>query len=371
MSENKRDLPLLAPHDEVLQKCVYCPKLSRAACPISNVEANETVTPWGKMSMAWYSLRGDVPLDEEHAESAWACSGCFGCRERCEHKNDVAGVLGDARAEYYAAGLAPAAARKVAAEFADKAADNRDGVDEIDSEYRRAARTALLIGCSYVRHHPDIAGGIWRSVRALAEGEVRAVRACCGLPLLHAGDRAGLIKAAHELVDELRDVDMVIVADPGCARALAVDYVTRAVAPGHVVPLVDWLYARLDKLPARALEGRSFRYHDPCQLGRGLGRYDEPRAILARLAGEPPADMPRSRAHGECSGGGGLLPLTRPETSATIADERIAEHAAAGGGQLVTACAQSLRRFQSRGEDAVDLMELVAEALTLQKPSQA
>src|SRR5690606_21614357 len=50
-------LPLLAAHDEALQKCVYCPKLCRTACPVSNVEATETVTPWGKMSLAYFAAR--------------------------------------------------------------------------------------------------------------------------------------------------------------------------------------------------------------------------------------------------------------------------------------------------------------------------
>jgi Fe-S oxidoreductase len=357
------ELPLLAPHDDAMQKCVYCPKLSRASCPVSNVEGNETVTPWGKMSMAWYTMRGDVPLDADHAESAWACSACFGCRERCDHKNDVAGVLAEARAEYFAAGVAPPVTKSVVAGFAAHADANRAGVDAIDVESRQAARTALLIGCSYVRHHPDVAKAVWSTVQALADGEVRAVRSCCGLPLLHAGDRSGPIKTAHQLVDEVRDADTIIVADAGCARALMVDYVTRTVTPPNVVPLVDWLYARLDKLPARVLGDRTFRYQDPCQLGRGLGRYDEPRAILARITGVSPSEMPRHREQAECSGGGGLLPLTRPETSRKIADERIDEHRQAGGGTLVTACGESLRRFRSRGEEAVDLLSLVAEAL--------
>jgi len=359
----KHDLPLLAPHDSAMQKCVYCPKLSRAACPVSNVEGNETVTPWGKMTMAWYTLRGDVPRDDVHAESAWACSGCLGCRERCEHDNEVADVLNDARAEYFAAGLAPLAARKVAEGFGDRANANRDAVDAVDPEARQAARTVLLIGCGYARDEPDTAQAIWRSVRALGDGEVRAIRSCCGLPLLLAGDRAGLIQAAQKLVDEIRDAETIVVADPGCARMLNAHVASRSLALGRIVPLVDWVYARLDRLPAGALEGRQFRYHDPCQLGRGLGRYDEPRAILARLLGARAEEFGRSRNEAECSGGGGLLPVTRAETSQRVADERIAEHRDAGGGVLVTACASSLRRFRSRGERAVDLMWLVAEAL--------
>ncbi len=366
MKNRKVELPLLAPHDDALQKCVYCPKLSRVACPVSNIEANETLTPWGKMSLAWFALRGDVPHDAPHAESAWACSACYGCRERCEHKNQVAGVLSDARAEHFAAGLAPAPAVRVAERFPALCDDNRRGVDAIDVDARKSARTALLIGCSYVRHNPAAARAIWRVVQALSDREVRAVRRCCGVPLLHAGDRPGMIRAAEALCDEVRDADLVIVADPGCARALLVDYTSRAVAPPRVVPLVDWLYARLDQLPPARLAGRRLRYADPCQLGRGLGRYDEPRAILGRITGEVPGEMPRRRELAECSGAGGILPVTRAETSRRIADERIAEHRDAGGGTLVTGCGESLRRYRSRGEPVQDLYGIVAEALGLE-----
>jgi hypothetical protein len=46
-----------------------------------------------------------------------------------------------------------------------------------------------------------------------------------------------------------------------------------------------------------------------------------------------------------------------------MAEARVADHREQGGGQLVTGCAQSLRRFRRAGEDAVDLVSLVARAL--------
>jgi hypothetical protein len=55
------------------------------------------------------------------------------------------------------------------------------------------------------------------------------------------------------------------------------------------------------------------------------------------------------------------LPATRPTSSRAIGEARVAEHRALGGGLLVTACAQSLRRFRSTGESAVDLVSLIAQ----------
>jgi dimethylglycine catabolism B len=64
-----RRLPTLAPLKDTLEKCVFCPKLCRSACPVSNAEPRETITPWGKMSMAYFAARGDVPLEESFARA--------------------------------------------------------------------------------------------------------------------------------------------------------------------------------------------------------------------------------------------------------------------------------------------------------------
>ncbi len=85
--------------------------------------------------------------------------------------------------------------------------------------------------------------------------------------------------------------------------------------------------------------------------------------MLARLAGRAPLEFQRARREGECSGGGGLLPATRPESAQAIAGARVAEHRSLGGGVLVTGCAQSLHRFRRAGEPAEDIVSLVARAM--------
>src|SRR5580693_150309 len=112
-----RVLPVLEPRRDALEKCVFCPKLCRSACPVSNAEPRETITPWGKMSIAWMAAHGDVPIDASHAAPAWACTGCFACREACDHRNVVADVLLDARAALTAAGEAPVGARRIVDRF--------------------------------------------------------------------------------------------------------------------------------------------------------------------------------------------------------------------------------------------------------------
>lgn len=362
-------LPLLEDRRDTLEKCVYCPKLCRASCPVATADPTERVTPWGKMSMAYFVGRGDVPFDEPHAAPAWACTGCFGCTERCDHGNDVATTLIDARAGLFAGGAAPESAVQAAKKQASRAGEAREKARALKDRDTKAARTGssakLLVGCSYLRKAPREAEIALRVAENLIGGPVEPVEACCGLPLLHAGDRSGFIEAARSLASEVAPSRQLLALDPGCARALTVEYPRLGVPVAAPTLIVDLAEKAIDRLQPRA-DLEVPRYHDPCQLGRGLGRYDGPRRILERLTGAPPHEFQRSREAAECSGGGGLLPITAPETSARMADLRIEEHRRRGGGTIVTACASSLRRFRAQGAEAEDLVTWIGRGLGLE-----
>lgn len=349
-------LSLLDERTKELETCGYCPKLCRAACPVSNAEPRDTLTPWGKMSLAWFASRGDVPADRAHASVAWACTGCHNCRENCDHGNPVADTLADARGDFFAAGVAPdavvrSAARKAArnAELTLGLAALRDvpGVDPGSSK-------ALLVGCTYVRALPEEARDAVAAVAELAGG-VRLVDACCGLPLLAAGDREGFAAERRRLDSALSGARELYVVDPGCAMML------QDRKPTLLVDLAVRKLGRLGHLPS--LASGPLRWHDPCQLGRGLGKYEQPRAVLGRILGRAPDEFARRRGGAACSGAGGLLPVSMPDVSRAIADDRIREHEQQGGGRIVTACASSLRRLRSAGADALDLANLIRQSL--------
>ena len=65
-----------------------------------------------------------------------------------------------------------------------------------------------------------------------------------------------------------------------------------------VETIVEGAARNLESLaPATEGMGRGpVRWHDPCQLGRGLGVYDEPRAVLTRALGRPPEELSDRRA---------------------------------------------------------------------------
>jgi len=161
----------------------------------------------------------------------------------------------------------------------------------------------------------------------------------------------------------LRDADHVLVSDAGCAMALKKHYPAAGVTVKPTIELLVKAGARsLSDLRTLRTDVR-VRYHDPCQLGRGLGVYEAPRAVLTRILGRAPEEFADRREHATCSGAGGLLPRTMPETSKRIAAARANQHRSLGGGLVVTACASSLRAFRNAGLDADDISTLIARSL--------
>lgn len=349
---------------------MFCPKLCRSACPVSNAEPRETLTPWGKMSMAYFTANESVPVEASYAEPAWACTGCFGCREHCDHRNDVTGTLYGARSALMAEGVAPEAAKKVVERFEKKASVLGETARALATlpEVHGDAKTAVLLGCAYAREGASkLMRDAVRATSKLVGDSVSLAATCCGAPLLYAGDEAGFARQQRRLAESLAGKERLIVLDAGCASALRMHPTLKNSSDVDVEHFVELAGRKLSML--RTIDDAKderWRYHDPCQLGRGLGVYEAPRAILHRALGRPALEFARNRTDARCSGAGGILPLTMPETSAKIADTRIAEHEELGGGTIVTACASSRRRFESlenRGQKTIDILAVVARAM--------
>jgi dimethylglycine catabolism B len=347
-------LPLLAERQDELSKCAYCPKLCRATCVVSEVEPREALIPGSKMKSAFEAVR-DGSLDAEQAEQAWGCSNCFRCREACDHKNPVTETLNDARADYVAQGLAPAAVQALLDRQEVLETEHSAAVAALAETpgVRADAETALLLGCRYARAFPAEARAAIRLAVALA-GPVRLVDGCCGAWQRSAGTPAAA-DAARDRVASLVGEQRLLVSDPRCALEL------RELGATTLVELAARHGARFGTAPPSA---EPVRYHDSCALGRGLGLYDEPRRLLGRVTGAAPLELETERQHARCSGGGGILPVSMPSVAKSAGQRLVDEHQRLGGGILVTGCASSLSQLRRAGANAVDLITLLESALS-------
>jgi heterodisulfide reductase subunit D len=110
-------------------------------------------------------------------------------------------------------------------------------------------------------------------------------------------------------------------------------------------------------------------YHDPCDLGRNSGVFEEPRDVLKAIPGVKLVELPHNRQLSMCCGGGGNVEMVDPELSGRIAQMKLDEIEQTGADMVVSSCQQCLRTIATRArrqkKDLIvkDLTELVMEAM--------
>ncbi len=310
--------------------CVFCPKLCRFACPVAEAETRETVTPWGLMTRLDDVERGLAGFDSETAELLWHCTGCRRCEQVCKHHNPVFDALVGARRLAQQQGLTPAAVTEWHAEASDSGSAydalplggptqllaGRANASTVEAAIQLLEAAGWALG--RVTHPPpsaDLEAGAPARFPAFA-----AERVIC----VEAADAAALKSASVEVLH--------------LSQALAGRVKLRQVLEGDVL------------------------YLDQCGLGRGLGLYDGPRALLAQVVGGQLREAFMSREEGGCCGAGAYAAL-HPEGARQVAIEAAEDHpelpvVIAGG-----ACSEHLRA--SLTQPVYGWAELLAQGLSL------
>ena len=362
-------LPLLDARRTATTRCTYCPKLCRPACPVGTAEARETATPWGILRALGELTDRPPPEDlASHAATAWSCTGCGGCGTLCLLHNPVTETIWDARRDAHAAGLAPPSVTAFREGFDARLRrlPRPEGLAEVPAG---DGRTVFVPGCSMVARETDAVAPGAHAVAALTGGARVLTDVCCGAPLLDAGDEEGFLRAARRFLDAVGDAEDLVLADAGCAHTLRTAYAQRGLFPArwrraeHVSELAS---RKLHRLRAVG-DPRAVIVHDACRLGRGLGVYDAPRAVLHALLGAPPRELPEHHDHGRCSGGGGLYPVTNPAGATAVAQDLASlarEVAGDDPAVVVTSCPTSRAKLRAAGIDSEDLLAWIARGLT-------
>jgi Fe-S oxidoreductase len=345
-----------------LAYCTYCPKLCRHTCPVSNATAKETLTPRDKMATMQLLRRGEVPATVEQTEPLYGCTGCGACTDFCLLKVEPGDVLFRGRAEAERDGRGHPSLHDFVARFGAHSTAAAVKVRASAPAARRPseAQIAFFPGCDATELGPTMLAlceRIGAEYVSVADGE----HGCAGYPLFAAGHFDAFRVHAERMARQLAGYARVVVNCPACVWAMRTQY--RA----HGVPLApaiehtsEFLEGYIERLPVKHKRAAAF-YQDPCYLGRWLGVYDAPRKLAAKAVDEV-REFSRARNQAECSGGGGLLPTTMPETARAIADHRLTEVREARVSTVVTACPTCKRQLGRDDVEAVDLIELLEAA---------
>ena len=192
---------------------------------------------------------------------------------------------------------------------------------------------------------------------------------CCGFPLVGTGMPEKLQEMKDHNLQKVAEVGAktVVFTCPSCLHTWRHFYDTDLNLL-HSSQLIAELI-ETGRLKLKEMENVTATYHDPCDLGRNTGVYEEPRRVIQAISGLTFKEMPMNRKFSVCCGGGGNVEMTDPDLSAKVAQMKLDSIKALGADMVVTACQQCVRTMATRARrqkmdlKVKDLTELVAESM--------
>jgi heterodisulfide reductase subunit D len=371
-------------YDEVAKcnKCGFC----MPSCPVYLVEKKESAAPRGRNAITRAVIEGRLELSPETEKSIFSCLGCGACRKVCLSAVETKELVFRDRECQVNEGIYPKIADRLAS-FLEKQHNISDDDNEERGEWqemikdlpesafeKQKAEVLFFVGCvaSFFPMAQKIPANMAKIMNkaevdfAILGGE----EWCCGFPLIGAGmpDKMNDLKK-HNL-EKLKELGAkaVVFTCPSCFHTWKHLYQPEGISLFHASQFIDHLIKEGKITFAKDLN-TTVTYHDPCDLGRNSGVFEEPRNVIKAIPGVRLTELPNNRALSRCCGGGGNVEMVNPDLSAKIAQMKVDEILSTGADIAVSACQQCLRTIATRARrekidlKVKDLTELVLEAM--------
>lgn len=197
---------------------------------------------------------------------------------------------------------------------------------------------------------------------------------CCGFPLMSSGFAKDFIEFAEHNIEKVNrtGAKYLVTSCPSCYHMWSHVYpekIKNKKMNFEVLHAVQYLYMLVEegRIKLNSID-KKITYHDPCDLGRNSGIYDEPRKLIRSIPGVEFIELENSREYATCCGGGGNVESTDAGLSANIAAIKAREIIKTGADIVVTSCQQCVRTITTALKKekskikAMDLIQLVLES---------
>ena len=341
------------------------------------------------------TLKFDDDTMDRVYEAAYSCTGCRRCMVHCPFAIDTQQVMSIAKALLIGADREP----KILSMLADMSVAKGEGIEETRADYAQALANLdgevrelwpespapavpYEVAGADILYVPLAGSHSIVSAAAImnAAGERWSLSSFEAVNFgAFVGDSAKMQAIAKRIVDEAIRLGVKEVAVVECGTAFRVLRHMIGEQPFRVlafVELIDRYLARgrIHLHRNKALSERA-TYHDPCQIARNSGVYEQPRRVLRALTDHFVEMTPNRAENWCCGGGGGLVAMGelefRMKSSRVKADQVRAMKAAV----VTTACENchsqlsDLNEHYQLGVKVEFLSHLVARALV--KPGEA
>ncbi|MEN6365065.1 MAG: (Fe-S)-binding protein [Rectinema sp.] len=336
----------------------------------------------------------DDTMDKVY-EAAFTCTGCRRCMVHCPFAIDTQQVMSIAKALLIGADKEP----KILSMLADMSIAKGEGIEETRSDYAEALRnlepevrslwplaadgTPGGIAVPYEAKGADLLyvplAGSHSIVSAAAimnaAGEKWSLSSFEAVNFgAFVGDSSKMKKIAARIVDEAKRLGVKEVAVVECGTAFRVLRHMIGEQPFRVLAFVELIdrylaqgriHLHRDRLPERTT------YHDPCQIARNSGVFEEPRRVLRALTDNFVEMTPNREENWCCGGGGGLVAMGEQEFRMKSSKVKADQMRASGATVVTTACENchsqlsDLNEYYGLGVRVEFLSHLVGKALVL------
>ncbi|OLS12361.1 MAG: Fe-S oxidoreductase [Promethearchaeota archaeon CR_4] len=382
----------------IIDTCVRCGKC-KATCPtcdegISGKPRWEIFSGRGRVRLAQGLLDGKIPLTDTIVKSFYTCFFCNSCVENCPSGTKVTELIRAVRCYIASKGKQPQGITSLACNLdscgdifgmggGDRLMWALNVEDKVQARINIPAKVLYFVGCqeSFKGSLAEIPEDLVLTLlhlgvdfTLLGEKEL-----CCGNPYLLAGDETKCFEQVEKNIATISSLraSTVIFTCPGCLNTFQkYEKHRKTKLPFNIrfalEFLRDLLASKKLKFPGNAVFGTAV-YHDPCELGRHLGIYEAPRAILKAIPNLTLLELDKTRENAMCCGGGGLVGACDKDFSVTQAQRKIIEVLGKQPALLVTscpACFDTLEGAKGTLEQAQplkikDIFKVIAEALNL------
>ena len=185
---------------------------------------------------------------------------------------------------------------------------------------------------------------------------------CCGRPMLLSGKTAeaqAMIAKNTELIKK-SGAKKLVLSCPICYKVFKDEYHLEGIEIQHHTQYINELIKdgklKVDKTSV------NYVYHDPCELGRAFGVYDEPREVIENVG-----NLLKAKSEKElsicCGGSLGSFNLTQKERD-EITSNSVADLMFNNPDEIVTACPLCLKTFARKSPVKVqDIAEIVSKSI--------
>jgi len=344
----------------------------------------------------WRATTGfDAPTTEQIRKAVWECTGCRRCAVFCPFDLDTGLLVSAGRFSSYSEGFGS----EMVAEIGNAEISKGEIIDMIKEFY--IEQTKELETKLQEEFAPDLTIPVEKEGARVLYVPLVGEHAVIPLAKIFfaagedwtlslftatnhsffTGDMAKSKEAAHWIVQEAKRLGVKVLAYPECGHATRTvlsyfeDWFGDEIAGIERINVVELAAQYLAEGKIKVKPGTfttPLTYHDPCNLGRNSGIFDEPRTLINAVATDLRELNPTRELNWCCGGGGGLIAEPSLFQARMEGGRPKVEQIKNSRAQwVVTACEncktqlEDLNEHYSLGVEIKGVLDLVADALVV------